>query len=405
MRAGVRSWLAHLGVAVSVCAACSDAPPSMPEPDVPTWVVDDEPFFSVGEAEGTTADVLTNALHGTVLSDGTVVMQNSIRGLFELRYYGPDAELRATSSRWGRGPYEFERSFGVTPLPGDSIHVLGHDGRFAVFGPDGGRVREGRLDLNAFLPTYFVERLDEDVWIGEEPDLTPPDIGLNTHPRTLLRLSTRTGALDTLEVGRYRDAHFLASGLGTASMPTPFAAYTAVAVGDGAVWVGDTGGRDIRRYSVDDAEASARIQLHRVGVVLSGEDRRRMRERYATHFSRGDAQRAFEGYAATMPFPERMPVFAQLVVDRLGMVWVQWYEPPWAEGPQEWSVFAADGSPVADVSIPAAVLPRCARHVTRLCGTPTAGFMEVGADYILVRQRDEWGVERVRKYRLTRGES
>ena len=103
------------------------------------------PSVSLGSIEGGNGDLFVNVLLGTQLSDGTLVIRNSNRGIFELRYFHPHGEHLATASRWGQGPYGVQVPAGAFRTGGDSILVVGRDGRYAVFGPRGERVRDGRF--------------------------------------------------------------------------------------------------------------------------------------------------------------------------------------------------------------------------------------------------------------------
>jgi len=83
------------------------------------------------------------------------------------------------------------------------------------------------------------------------------------------------------------------------------------------------------------------------------------------------------------------PASPDVVVDTVGGTV---NEPPWTEGEQSWAVFAPDGRHVADARVPASALTPCFRRVARTCTDLRGGFLEIGADYILLAQRDELGV-------------
>ena len=89
----------------------------------------------------------------------------------------------------------------------------------------------------------------------------------------------------------------------------------------------------------------------------------------------------------------------QLKVDQVGNLWVQEYEPHWEEGDQRWAVFSPDGKHMANVTVPESALPSCARRVAYSC-SPLNGVFEIGTDYMLVPQTDQWGVRYVRKYAI-----
>ncbi len=84
-----------------------------------------------------------------------------------------------------------------------------------------------------------------------------------------------------------------------------------------------------------------------------------------------------------MPVPETMPVFEAMMVDAEGNLWVRDYRCPGDDRLPRWTVFDADGRMLGQVITP-------------------AGFSiyEIGSDYILGRERDEWDAQHVRVYEL-----
>jgi hypothetical protein len=49
--------------------------------------VDEIPSVSIGELDGPDEYLLVNPLAAMMLADGSIVIQNSMRNLFEIRYY------------------------------------------------------------------------------------------------------------------------------------------------------------------------------------------------------------------------------------------------------------------------------------------------------------------------------
>lgn len=397
----MRRPLASLAVAlVGALSSCADPAPDAP--DVPVWTVEEAPALTIGEVDGPPELTLTNVLHGTVLSDGTVVVQNSIRNLFEIRYYRADGTHLRTVSRWGKGPFEFHYTLGIFPLPGDSVLVAGQDDRFAVFGPRGERVRAGRLGLQAVLPTFVAQPIDQSTWLALKPRVRDgmPEPGFRMPPLYVLRHDRVEARTDTMEVGRGGLTYIeeMEDRVGIRTYPTPFSSRTMAASGAGRLWIGNSWTREIRGYTVDSAEPVVTIQLPGEFEQVDRFDRSRMQDLYAQVGER------WERYAASVEFPDVKPLYEQLKVDRSGMLWVQHFEPPWAQGPQGWSVYAQDGSHMADVMVPPGALPRCSRQVTRSCWTFRNGFLEIGEDYLLVTQRDDLGVPYVLQFSFSREE-
>jgi hypothetical protein len=94
--------------------------------------------------------------------------------------------------------------------------------------------------------------------------------------------------------------------------------------------------------------------------------------------ARGQAERTFE----QMPFPDSLPAYRRIMVDREGALWVQEYDLPGAAS-VTWSVFDRAGIWLTNVEIP-----------------QTLEVRDIGRDYILVQVRDELDIEHIRRYAL-----
>jgi hypothetical protein len=89
------------------------------------------------------------------------------------------------------------------------------------------------------------------------------------------------------------------------------------------------------------------------------------------------------------PVADEFPAFAGLRGGRDGRVWVQEYPRPGARDSQRWIAFDGEGRFTCRATIP--VFDQT---------WPPGSLLEFGADYILVLQRDDLGVERVMQFGL-----
>jgi hypothetical protein len=97
------------------------------------------------------------------------------------------------------------------------------------------------------------------------------------------------------------------------------------------------------------------------------------------------ARRLWEEIIEDAPYPESFPAYRRMQIDRVGLLWVQEYDPPRANT-VTWSVFDREGQWVSEVTIPQAWQ-----------------VMEIGADYLLVLVHDDLDIERVQRHALVRG--
>jgi len=92
--------------------------------------------------------------------------------------------------------------------------------------------------------------------------------------------------------------------------------------------------------------------------------------------------RQVEGFFEDVPLPDLAPAFGPIQVDPSGRVWLAEYQAVTNE-PYDWMVFSPDGHLLGRVEVP-------------------EGFQvaEIGDDYVLGIQRDEFDVPYVLRFRL-----
>lgn len=255
------------------------------------------------------------------------------------------------------------------------------------------------MGLRPFLPVGWSLPVDAThlaVIKAQGPGM--PDPGTQRGAITLLVFDLADQGVDTLTNVLGRELHIEGFDRGVNVYPTPFGPETFVATGEGFVWVGDSETPTIQCFQSSDVGSPVAVVSPFESRRISRSDQSRMREAYSSRYS-GDTQKRWARYARAMDFPDEMPRFGDLKVDRLGNLWVQEYQPFWEEEDQHWAVFSPGGQHLADVTIPPNALPDCARRAGYSC-SHLNGIFEIGEDYILVPQSDEWGVRFVRKYAI-----
>jgi hypothetical protein len=98
-----------------------------------------------------------------------------------------------------------------------------------------------------------------------------------------------------------------------------------------------------------------------------------------------DPAAEIEKLLQSRPLPERKPAFGRIVADSLGYLWVA--DSHWSrdDDAEWWRVFNPAGTWLGRVAMP-----------------KRFRVLEIGSDYVVGRHRDEYDVESVRLYRLTR---
>lgn len=362
---------------------------------VAEWTVDPAPTLTIGAIDGPAPYLLTNPLAGMVFRDGSVVIRNSIRNLFELRYYDANGTYVTTASHWGRGPFEFHFPRGVFHLPGDSVLVVGEDGRFAVFGRRGEHLRDGRIDRPIRSLRY---ELIDTTHLGANGSLvTSSQANRNVYrDTTVFAIQGLDGLVDTLGILPAAMAYAERTDRGLVSRIVPFSPTASSAAGSGIYWLGRTDRPEIRGYDAAGRLRST-IRLDAIPIPITRQDRNRWRDEVDSFLSRiPDYDRRVTARAMVVPgVPDVFPFWASVDVDRSGNAWVRRYERSSATGPVYWDVFDRRGVPIAVAAVPREITPSCGPY-----GITCMDFLEIGEDYLLVVGRGEFDVLHVSKHRL-----
>ncbi len=378
---------AHEAEAQRIHGALQDPPAFNQE-----WRVSPAPDLVIGVVEGADEYVFTNIFDATVLRDGTIVVVQLGRNLFEVRYFDRDGTFLTSVGRFGEGPFEFEggEPLALGRLEGDSLLIVSVGHKYSMFGPRGEKVRSGRLPLSELYRQAYV--VDRDHVAFEKWDLSPPaKPGPVTYRSLIVLLDRVTESLDTIARAPLWQAWFNAEGM---EYPAPFSMASHVAAGLGTLWWGHSDNRAVRGLPMT-GMLPLTMELRRPKLPVTGDLESRYKE---FDFSRyGNVYRDLASYHRQMVFPDSLPGYQRLEVDVEGNLWVLAYEPPWSEEDYLWDVYSPEGAPVATVSVPSAIVDDCVRtRIFRTCDP----FLEFGDDYVLLKHRDELGVARVVRYML-----
>ena len=372
-------------------AACSDAADASSaggaaQPRLPVWTLDPRPRVDVGGEDAAGPAEFFGQMAATRLSDGRIVVADG--GSRELRFFGPDGRHLRTTGGKGGGPGEFNFLTWAGRIAGDTI--LAYDEstrRVSTFAPSGEFVRahvlappdERRFPevVGAFRDGRILARLgfDRIFGRGERRDTVP-----------FLVFSRDGRSADTVVTLPGTERWFVVHpGQGASQFTVGFGRDVHASVsGDVAV----IGASD--RYEVGLYDSSGRLvqRLRGETTPATPTDDEVTRWR-ATLLVPEDA---YPGAAARnratseVPYRPTYPAFAELVMSATGEYWLREYPPagdPLAPG--RWIVYDRGGRPRARVSTPARFT-----------------VLEVGADHVLGRWRDESDVSHLRLHDLRR---
>lgn len=356
----------------------------------PAWVVDapslqlsNEPMLEIGIAQGDSLYELNGVVSARRLSDGRIVIANARSS--ELRVYDASGIHLRTIGRNGEGPGEFRNLGGVFRLPGDSILTLDRAlRRLTVFDTQGnvGRIVPLESPDGTHSPQLTGVFDDGSFLVLATRTLTPEaGVGVHRIPGQVFHYAAdgTPGALITpLETQEWAA---LDGDPGLLLMVRAFPR-NGYAVTDGRiVYVGDTDRFEIRAYGADGS--LARILRRTDEPVPVTQDLMDAWGKVRIDAApTEDAKRREREILSAMPFPETLPAFGRMIAGADGSLWIEVQSLP-GDTASAYSVFDPAGAWLGDVAVPTGFRP-----------------FEVGVDYVLGRQVDDLGVERVRLYAL-----
>jgi hypothetical protein len=371
--------------------------------DLPVWTLSVEPVFSVGQTSGDPDQVFGRVLSAIRLDNTDIVVAEG--QTLVLRRFSSEGEFLGRFGGLGSGPGEFRAIDRMRRLHGGQLGVLdAHERRASVFDSDGSFLRTlpapcgsgGAMPRGDPAPCYAVDLLGDGTILSNAtrragPTGGPVENDFRHGPSGTVLLALASG--DVIQVvdsvpaaGR---AH-IAAELGgsralwsTKELFDPDGRWTATPSG---IVVGAGDRYELRYYGADGHLARA--------VRLLGELERSTPghlEAISTWAETIESPLALEftkRYLETVEVGRPLPPFGELRSDGAGLIWAADYFPPTPLGPQEpvlWTVFAEDGLPMARIET----------------GRPW-DLLDIGADYVLVREADSLGVERVTMYSILR---
>jgi hypothetical protein len=410
-------FCAQAGAALLVAAVASCSGGSTPEPGTTvrdsagirivendageitaanTWTLSPEPVLEIGGNEDDSTQILYNVFGSVRLSTGAVVVANAAPPA--LRWYDASGTFVRGAGRAGGGPGEFTGGEGAVylsgfwPLAADSVGTWEHPmRRMQVFDEQGRFARAVTLALPPELPVgaypQVVGRMGNGgfvAFIG----VSYVTRELGAHWRDTLTYlhwnadGVYTGRIAELPGFQHFTHEFMgrtSNGRAAFSMPPVSAVF-----GD-RFFYGSAGRFEI---SVYDTAGAVRTIIRR-GVPrqpLTSETIAAYKDLTMKDAPPDPAtRRAWQQLIDDAPYPDSIPAYRRIRVDREGALWVQEYDLP-GDSTFAWHVFHPDG-----------------RWLTRIETPRQLQIHDIGRDWILGLMPDAMEVERIRLYTLRRG--
>ena len=369
------------------------------------WTLSDEPWLTIGENAGEEPYMFGAVEDATRLPSGDIVIVEEF-GL-EFRVFGPDGRFRRAFGGVGEGPGEFGsvslqrlRDGGFAVADEEQGRFTFYDGQYNVREIRPGACRSG--DARSFHDPplcYFAGLTGEEAifWYGarreESPRIREGVVLREPGAMYIVALVTGESAMVIDSIPSSRRATVVGGGGGAGprwvwSVEEVYAPRGRWAFGPGMVALAQTSRFEVRLY--DSVGALRRI------LRVNKEPERVTRERLDSvrawvvdpTTSRSPRDLALQ-YLDEVAVGGPIPFFSELRFDEAGRLWVSDYVPPPAlvtRASWRWTIFGEDGLPLA-------------RAVTG----PSGEILEIGEDYVLVREKNELDVEHLAVYGIGRG--
>lgn len=359
-------------------------------------VLDPEPLVEVNELTQGVDSELYRVLDAQLLADGRLVLLNA--GTQEIRIYDPSGALVARAGRRGEGPGEFTVPVSLRASVDGTIHVFDRGtARVTVFGPDLEVQETHRLSgvgSNRFPVGNRMRPLRDGgvpraLSLRSVYDLARSGPGLR---RDSLRLVIDHPVEGVTELARAAlvDRFRLSDGIGIAPS-IPFGPRALVGAGPEAVVLGTTHSQEFR---VIDASGRSVRTVHAEGRLreVRSEDWAAFQDSLMTWSANWvspvghDPRRngLYRKFLREAPRHPTYPIFRALRVGDAGRLWLEQAEAG-PSGDRIWQRVDAEG------------------RVARLSLPPSWRPLDFGANHVIVRKEDEYGIESVFVYAFRSG--
>lgn len=352
------------------------------------WKVSAEPTVDIGVVEGDPNYQLDRVGCAVRLQDGRVVVANSGSG--ELRFFDETGRHLFNVGRKGEGPGEFGFLGKTWRLAGDSIATFDMAlNRVSVFTAEGDFVRSLRLEAKEGMgiPSPDAQLADGSLLvISGTGSWGPDDLGLLERSSWILsRYSSEGHFLNILATFPSSPRWGFKAGGVVSHSYVPFKIGTpGWAAGPNGLYAGSGKIFEIELRDLQGNKTQLiRRQAERRPVTESDVDQYRQ---YVVDQARNEnSRRRQRQFVREVPFPDHMPTYRELLLDDRGYLWVEHYRAPWERQPH-WSVFDPRGRWLGEIETPMGLT-----------------VLQIGADYILGRRRDDLDVQHVVVFGLQRG--
>lgn len=349
------------------------------------WRIGPEPTVSIGAVEGEEPYLLHSIRSAIRMPDGRIVVANG--GASDVRSFTATGSHLVSWGGQGEGPGEFRNLGWVAPWHGDSVVTWdGSSGRLLFFDASGNFGRSSNLPRSYPRP------------VAVRPDGTILTVRQRERDRlTIVEIRDADGGLHAA-IGTYLNSEWIPAMGVDGSEPVVPAFSRELATANWGDLIVATWNKpyEIRALGAD-GNLVRIVRRGHVPVVPTEADRPFFVDEHMALLgtfvnAEGDPmpeayrEEHFRPFLESRPLAEHFPAFSTVMADVAGHLWVREYDLPREERPVPlWTVFDPEGRVLGFVETPAGL-----------------DILQIGADFILGRVKDEFEVEYVQVWPLVR---
>ena len=343
--------------------------------DAEEWMLDGAPLFVLGNDE---TDPLSD-VGGLLVDSGRVVVAD--RGNYRVLVVDAKGRTERVVGGEGEGPLEFTMVTNVAPWPGDSVFVYDWGtNRYSVFSvaTGAGRSTTPRGDV---LPGIALPAGNGELWLIGRLLIAPGQYkaGRQRVPIDLFRYvaSDSIPKVATLAGPEL----FFGPGGGYFFTPVPVAAGTSLSAGDDRLYVSD-GEQPV--VTVMDGTGATVREIEVVGMDIEVTDDLRGMITDSLYALEARSEERMRSRLEKAPIPSRLGGFAWIGLARDGTLWLAGRDAPGIEM-TSWVNVDVDGRLLRRLELPRSV-----------------SILDASGDRLLLRTRDDLGVQQVALHAVTR---
>ncbi len=344
------------------------------------------PSVSIGTLEGDAAYQLFRVVDATKLPDGRIVVAN--RGTNELRVFDEAGVHLATWGREGEGPGEFTGLSSVAAWAADSVLTWDFSQRrISIFDSGGALGRTFRPGQREELaaPQFVAVLPGPAVLVAAAAIFSAGEdaSGVRRPDRPYFVLDAEGAIATPLGAFPGRESYIVASEQFVSVTTHPFGRGSVAAAWGSLLVLGGNDAYELRAQRAD----GTLVRIVRLEHELESPTESDL-EAFVEQRLEGltpEERRGSILFYEDMPLVEAFPAFDRILVDALDHLWVREFSVPGARELNRWTVFDPQGVVLGTVALPTVL-----------------EVIEIGVDYVLGTAQDDFEVEYVQLWSLSR---